>query len=268
VIQNQHDKLFKGAFSHPQHAADLLRTSLPPALLEHLDMASLALAPGSFVDHKMRERFTDLLYRVTLAGRQAFVYLLLEHKSVADALTAFYMSRYVIDILSDYLKNHPRARLLPAVVPLVVHHGAGGWSAATSLAGLYDLPSAEEAPGLREILARHLLDLELVPGDVSRQSDDELRQRAMSAAPTLVVMLMRKRLDGPTLAWELARLADLFEQAFTAETGLASMALIMQYLISAADISPEDLGEILKRARPGNPRGVHDHRRDDSPERL
>src|SRR5690606_9611281 len=145
VIQNQHDKVFKGVFSKPEHAADLLRTSLPQALLEHLDMASLRLSPGSFVDDTMRERFTDLLYRVTLAGREAFVYLLLEHKSTADALTAFFMARYVIDILSEHVKNHPRARVLPAVVPLVVHHGAGGWNAATRLMQLYNLPADDEA---------------------------------------------------------------------------------------------------------------------------
>ena len=102
MIQNQHDKVFKGVFSKPEHAADLLRTSLPQALLEHLDMASLRLSPGSFVDDTMRERFTDLLYRVTLAGREAFVYLLLEHKSTADALTAFFMARYVIDLNEEW----------------------------------------------------------------------------------------------------------------------------------------------------------------------
>jgi predicted transposase/invertase (TIGR01784 family) len=247
VIQNQHDKLFKGIFCQPAHAAELLRTSLPPALLEHVDMPSLELAPGSFVDHKMRERFTDLLYRVTLAGRQAFVYLLLEHKSTADALTAFYIARYVIDILGDYLKNHPRARILPAVVPLVVHHGAGGWSAATSLAGLYDLPSAHEAPGLREALARHLLDLELVVDDVSQQGDDELRRRAMSAIPTLVLILLRKVLTGEALPGELARLADLFARVARAESGVAAMALILRYIMSVAEVSREDLGEILRR---------------------
>jgi hypothetical protein len=133
------------------------------------------------------------------------------------------------------------------VVPLVVHHGAGGWSAATSLAGLYDLPSAHEAPGLREALARHLLDLELVLDDVSQQGDDELRRRAMSAIPTLVLILLRKVLTGEALPGELARLADLFARVARAESGVAAMALILRYIMSVAEVSREDLGEILRR---------------------
>src|SRR5690606_31380530 len=151
-----------------------------------------------------------LLYRVTLAGREAFVYLLLEHKSTADALTAFFMARYVIDILSEHVKNHPRARVLPAVVPLVVHHGAGGWNAATRLMQLYNLPADDEAPGLRAALAGHLLDMELLLDDISQQSDDELRGRAMGALTTLVMILLKKSLDGTVLAREIARFADLF----------------------------------------------------------
>jgi predicted transposase YdaD len=64
-----HDALFKTIFSQPEHAAGELRLALPPSLVAHIDFATLTLRPGSFVDEALRERSTDLLFSVQLAGR-------------------------------------------------------------------------------------------------------------------------------------------------------------------------------------------------------
>ena len=138
-------------------------------------------------------------------------------------------------------------------IPLVVHHGAGGWSAATRLVQLYNLPPADEAPGLREALAGHLLDIELMVDDLSRQSDHELRMRAMNAVATLAVMLLARIMDGEAMSVErleaeLVRYADLFIGVAMSETGVAAMAVFMRYIMGAAEVSREDLSAVLERA--------------------
>jgi predicted transposase/invertase (TIGR01784 family) len=74
-----HDLLFKLAFSDPQHAAELFRSVLPPAVLRHIDFGTLRVESTTFIDDKLRARYSDLLFRVQLAGRRAYLYLLFEH---------------------------------------------------------------------------------------------------------------------------------------------------------------------------------------------
>jgi predicted transposase YdaD len=45
-----------------------------------LDLESLRLMPGSFVDDELRSRHTDLLFSVTFRGRPALIYVLFEHQ--------------------------------------------------------------------------------------------------------------------------------------------------------------------------------------------
>ena len=51
-----HDALFKSVFSQPEHAVALILPRLSDALRSHVDMATLQLVPGSFVDEELRER--------------------------------------------------------------------------------------------------------------------------------------------------------------------------------------------------------------------
>jgi predicted transposase/invertase (TIGR01784 family) len=61
-----------------------------------LDTEQVALVKGSFVDKRLRQHFSDLLFRVGLrAGGEAFIYILLEHKSEPDALVARQLLRYL-----------------------------------------------------------------------------------------------------------------------------------------------------------------------------
>jgi hypothetical protein len=71
-----HDALFKHTFSQPQHAIELFRSLLPAAVVQHIDFDTLRGEPASFIDDKLRARFSDLLFRVRLAGQPAYLYLL------------------------------------------------------------------------------------------------------------------------------------------------------------------------------------------------
>lgn len=138
--------MFRRVFGVPENMASQLRAVLPPGLAARLDLGRLAPVPGSFVDEALKWRYSDLLFTAPLDGRDAVVYLLAEHQSSADPLMAFRMLRYITRIWDQHLRDHASARQLPAVIPLVVHHGRGRWAGPVQLLELIDLgPAAKEA---------------------------------------------------------------------------------------------------------------------------
>jgi predicted transposase YdaD len=81
-----HDSLVAHAFADVEHARGVLATALPPDIASRIDFSSLRPEKGSFVDEHLKGRTTDLLYSARLAGREAFIYLLWEHKSEPERL--------------------------------------------------------------------------------------------------------------------------------------------------------------------------------------
>src|SRR5688572_4709499 len=148
-----HDALFKRTFSDPEHVRQELRAVLPPALLGPLDLATLRPCPGSFVDQALAGSHSDLLFSVELAGKPALLYLVYEHMSTVDALLPLRLLSYVVRVLLQHAEQSKGALPLPAVVPLVLHHSATGWTASTRLEALFD-PALLETEGLRDWLPR------------------------------------------------------------------------------------------------------------------
>ena len=169
---NPHDALFKSTFADPRHAEGALRTALPKGLAARFDWTTLEAVPGSFVDAELTSRHTDLLFRVSLSGREARLYLLYEHQSTPHPLMPFRLVAYSVRIWEAWLKENPGATGLPAILPVVLHHGEAGWTAARSLEELYDLD--EET-----LLAAgaHVLRHPFVLDELVTETDEALRGR-------------------------------------------------------------------------------------------
>src|ERR671925_2436542 len=139
AVAQPHDSLFRFVFGKPVHAASELRAVLPPPLADRLDLASLRPVNGSFVDEELKNRHCDVLMRTRLDGRQAFVYLVIEHQSRPDRMMPLRMLRYLLRIWDRYLKEHPTASRLPMIVPLVVYQGSRQWTHPVELSELLDV---------------------------------------------------------------------------------------------------------------------------------
>jgi len=89
AVNNIHDTLFRQTMSHKDVAADFLMNYLPARVTRHLLFETLSVAKDTFVAADQRAHYSDMLYSVRLAGgKQAFVYMLFEHKSRPAALHA------------------------------------------------------------------------------------------------------------------------------------------------------------------------------------
>ena len=232
-----HDALFKSTFSDPRHAEGALRAALPPAFAARCDWSTLARVPGSFVDAELKDRHADLLFRVSASGREALVYLLYEHQSAPHPRMPFRLVAYCVRIWEEWLKQHAPsgyARTLPTIVPVVLHHGAGGWAAARSLEELYDL-DAETLASLGE----HVLRQRFVLDDLSGETDAALRARAMTALGRLVLTCLRHARDPEELVAQLGDWADVMREVISAPNGAAALGTVLRYVLMVHPAEPE-----------------------------
>lgn len=221
-MSNPHDALFRYTFSQPQNAAELIRANLPFAISQKIDWASLERVPGSYVDQELTWRHTDLLFRVTISGREALIYLLLEHQSSSDALMALRLLGYLNRIWQHEIKREPNMRLIPAIIPLVVYHGAKGWRSPVRFVELIDLDVE-----VRGSLASFIPDFEYVLDDLSGQSDEQLRCRAIGHLGILTLLSLQRFAQAAEPESVFEKLTDLIAQVLSAPSGMEALEAIL-----------------------------------------
>jgi predicted transposase/invertase (TIGR01784 family) len=239
-----HDALFKHTFSQPQHAIELFRSLLPPAVVRHIDFDTLRVEPTSFIDDELRARFSDLLFGVHLAGQPAYLYLLFEHQSNPERFMCRRLLRYVLDAWDHHFKNHPDARYLPVVIPIVLHHGEQGWTEPVSLRELYDAP-AELLDALRPFVP----ELTFLLDDLAPLDDAELRARVLSAVPMIVLWAFKHVRHERDALPALRNALDLFAALRIAPGGPAMLDTLMLYIQKVSKTSTEAIVELMQRAQ-------------------
>ncbi len=222
-----HDRLFKRTVGNPRHALGVFRSQLPADMVARADWSTLRMEPASFVDEELRERHCDLLYSVAVADRTILLYLLFEHQSGVDPLMPFRVLRYVVRIWDRWLdlEKNKGARALPAVVPLVLYHGAEPWSAATEVEEIIDLD-----PGLRASWRAYLPRLRFMLDDLARASEEEIRARRPMTAMARVAAAALKVLRGGEPIDFLKRWIPLVQQLSKEPGGLRDLDTLMYYV--------------------------------------
>lgn len=243
-----HDRFAQNVFTDPKHAAVVFRGVLPPALVEQLDFERAELQASLFTDEELKIRRSDFLFKVPLGKSEVYLLALLEHQSTVDRLMAARMLVYVGRAVDRILEWYPTAERIPAVLPVVLHHGAGGWTAATNLADLYDLPE-ETRPSLEGLLPA----LSYRVDDLHPGSDEELRAREGPVLARLALILLRHAHELRTakdpavaLATLTQEVGDLLQQVVD-RTG---RTVAFRYILEIVELAPEVGGEILVKALP------------------
>jgi predicted transposase YdaD len=236
-----HNALFLSVFSCTENAAGALRAALRPELAARIDWGTLSLLDGHYVDEQLRESQSDLLFEVKLAGESIHLYVLFEHQSTVSGLMPLRLKRYIARIEDKWLAEHPGARRVPAVVPVVLSHAEGGWSGPTSMQELYGLP-----PDVLELVSPHLVSFSFVLDDLTIRTDDELRARAMQEIGRLALLVMRWVRSGPELMARLLEWSDLVRAVWEAPDGRRALGLVIRYMALATEpVTLQDLTTVL-----------------------
>jgi len=119
-LHKPHDKFVREVLSDTANAVDFFRSALPAELVAVLDIDKLNVEPGSLIEEKFREYYTDNVYKFPMktSGRYLYVYLLFEHKIEADEDIYLQLLKYMAEL---YLKYRA------PVVPYVFYHGEQEW---------------------------------------------------------------------------------------------------------------------------------------------
>jgi len=242
MTRSHHDQLFKAMYRDPRNLAALLRETLPAALVEELDFQRAEEVPGTFLDPDLSERCSDLLFRLPLAGRESFVYVLAEHQSTPSPLMGLRLLIYMARIWDRWLRawqgkaragEGPVPGRIPAILPLVVYQGPGEWSASTAFTDLIDLPPAQ-LDAVREHLPAFRYALE----NLGSLSDEEIRARGLSPLGTVGLVLLKHARDRrERFLHTLHGLLDLFRTL-----GTDDQVTILSYTVEVVDFS--SLGEV------------------------
>jgi hypothetical protein len=253
VSPSPHDALFRAAFSRRENAAAELRAVLPEAVVARIDWSTLRLTDGHYVDADLVSRQSDLLYTADLGGTPVAVYVLIEHQSSADALMPFRMLRYMVRIwekwMADREEKGERPKVLPAIIPVLLAHAQGGWTAPVSMRDLYALPG-----DVMPAMIRHLPQFELVLDDLSLRTDEELRARAHAGLGLLALLLLRHSRDGAELLARLSEWGDVWRAVWEAPEGRQAFAMALRYVALAAE--PATLQDLTKKFEPILGQGV------------
>jgi predicted transposase/invertase (TIGR01784 family) len=245
VVPHTHDGVFRLVFGKPAHAASQLRAVLPPGLTARLDLDRLTPIDGSFVDTALSWRHCDVLLRTRLDGRDALIYVILEHQSTPDPLMAWRMLRYLVRIWERHLSDHPNATRLPVIVPIVVYQGRRAWSGPLELHDLLDLdPDIAEAAGPLLPRFRFLLD------DLSGVEETELRARPLTPAARLTFFLLSAAPGNPDVAADLTRWLDTLAEAIRRPDGIEILQALLAYIHYVSETPTQKLHHVITQLGP------------------
>lgn len=222
-ITNPHDKFFKETFTRLELARDFFANYLPETVTAVLDLDTLALKSGSFIDPDLQTQFADLLYQVSLYNEsEAYLYILLEHKSYPDPQTVFQLLRYLVRI---WERDSREGSTLRPIIPIVVYHGQERWRVAEDFAGLFSGP---------EVLLPYWPSFRYQLQDLSALSDEEVRGQAQLQAALLVL----KYIFDPAMHGRFREIIGLFTDLAQTQTALEYLQTVLYYISQASTHLP------------------------------
>ena len=240
-MSGPHDRFIRYVLEHPERAAALLHTLLPPGFAARVDWSTLRSHPTALVDPAMRETQGDSSFSVRLRGSSRQAFILLEHQSHVDGRMAARMRQYVSRLLDGWERQHRRTGHLPLVLPVVLYHGPRGpWTAPRRLEELLGIP-LEEAR--HEGWMKHLLRLEYVLYDLMAHSERELKALACPPLVRLALVLLRLA-STRELNRGLTQQVDLFKEVYTSPQGARELEAVVYYLW---DRGTKVTGEVIRQ---------------------
>src|SRR5699024_7300259 len=120
-IANKHDTTFKEVFSQKRIAKDFIENNIPKEALDIMDMQTLELQKDTFINKELEENFSDIIYRVKINNRDAYICFLLEHKSYKDKMAIFQVNKYILESWMTIVRKENKDEL-PIIIPMVIYH--------------------------------------------------------------------------------------------------------------------------------------------------
>lgn len=200
------DRIIRDLFADSENSANFFRHALPEPLVRILELSRIETLSGTFIDEKMREYRSDLLYRIpTTGGSFTEIYLLFEHKSSPSPQIFIQLLGYLSRIYESQEKAIP-------VIPFVFHHGETGWNRSRSFVEEFELEGKE-----RELIEKYIPDFSIEVFDLTERDISQLRTSLLLYAFLSTI----HHLDEGDLEYYWDEIAGLTGTIFLEEKGIA-----------------------------------------------
>lgn len=247
-LKNPHDKFFKETFGDVTIAGDFLVNYLPESVLEYIDIDTLDPQKDSFIDKKLEETFSDLLFKADIAGNEGYIYFLFEHKSYPDKGIIFQVLRYMVEIWEAKLDREMGR--LPIVIPLVVYHGKTNWRIPSSLGSI--LNGYDKLP---DELKVYVPNFDYLLYDLSRYSDEEIK----GVAQTKIGLTLLRDIFSPDtekLLESFFRSVAYLNELEDRQTGVEYFETMIRYILgSSTRLTKKDMEKMIQRIETVFPEG-------------
>jgi predicted transposase/invertase (TIGR01784 family) len=237
-IPTLHDRLFKTTFSHLKAAQDFFQTHLPSPLVAALDWSTLQLMPGSFVDERLAEQSSDLLYRLDWQQWPLYLYCLFEHQSTVDPDMPFRLLAYMVRIWEQHRRQNARGTKAPPILPIVLYQGPGAWTVSRQFLDWLAVP--EE---LRAELAPYQPDFRHVLVNLAELS---MQQMGLDLLGRLTLSLMKAVAEGRGLEW-MEEVIPFLGELLAQDNLAGQFRTLLRYLLHADANAPSTFGDLVSR---------------------
>ena len=234
IIKNPHDKLFKRTLGDKEVAKDFLENYLPDHILKEVDLTTINIAKDNFIDEKLEESFSDILYNVNINDRDGYIYLLFEHKSYLDKMTPVQLLGYITDIWELHDSQRKGAKL-PPIIPILIYHGRKKWFFGDQLSKLI-----EDTP---DSISNYIPDYKYLIYDFSGYSDSEIK----GEIKLRIFLKLISHIFDDDLEKGLKEVLPLMNKLKNKSTGMEYIETVVKYILNTGkEISLEELNEKAK----------------------
>lgn len=233
-VRKPHDRFIKDLLSDRETVKDFLSNYLPAELRDAVDLNQISAVKDTFIDQKLREYFSDMLYYVSLAQSKGYVYILFEHKSYDEPLAIIQMLEYQSKIWRFFYKQHGK-ELFPVIIPILVYHGEKPWKHGTRLSELLHIPSSALVP--------YIPDFSFILCDLTSMHDAEIKGSFLLK----LSFLLMKYIKHPDFTDQFRRIFKSFKDEGIKTLDEQHWLIILEYILNATDkIKLEELQSVFE----------------------
>ncbi|MCP4131261.1 MAG: Rpn family recombination-promoting nuclease/putative transposase [bacterium] len=238
TVTNPHDTFIKKALSDFENALDFFRSVVPEEIKKNLHLSTLKLDGNSYVDEKLKECFSDIVFTCMYKGKILIrISLLIEHKSYYVSYPRIQVLKYMVGIWEHDIAA--KGEKLKPVIPIVIYHGTEKWN---------NRPLWEYFEGIDNNLKRFVPDFDQVLVDLSDYSDEEIKNRLFQRASLKTAFLLMKNIfDTEKLEKNLVDYLEICRLYFKEEKGLKFLESIILYLYYTGNFEPKDIEDKIKQ---------------------
>jgi len=230
-----HDSFFKQVFSDPKKVKMLLGIFAKDVAKS---IHSITPVNTEIFSSKSQKFMLDLLFSCKVKDQDAYIRIVLEHKSYLDKELPVQLSYYNSAIWEEAIKEK---EYYPPIINIVFYHGKGEWNIPTSLPILED-----------QNLEKYVSKLNYILIDLNKVSDEDIISETYQDLCAQWAMLAMKHIFDSIKGFikVLELIADYIKTHDYIEKSHC-IFIVLDYIVSVKD-NPEEVESILKELTGGD----------------